>query len=74
MKHKIEVHVDGFGHGTVAVDGVDLSGAVCSIRFRSRTGDETQVVLTLSPDADCIVTAEAKVLLDRIGGEPVDDV
>ena len=60
-KH-IGIVVDALGHGTVAVDGCDLTHAVQGISLDVRAGQITRVLLELSPSA---VTVDGMAVVEQ---------
>lgn len=44
---KLEIDVDPSGHGTIKLDGVDLSNAVYAFEIKGSVGDATRVRLDL---------------------------
>lgn len=60
-KH-IGIVVDALGHGTVAVDGCDLTHAVQGISLDVRAGQITRVLLELAPSA---VTVDGMAVVEQ---------
>lgn len=67
MATKLVIKVNGFGQGTVELDGTDISTSVRAVEFRAEAGHETTVNLELSVteiETSYLGSAEREILVN----------
>lgn len=62
MKH-VELSVDGQGHGSLVIDGQDLSSATRAVHIRTGIGRPTTVEVTLAGVAAIEVDGEVRLVM-----------
>jgi len=59
--NKLEIKVNGWGSGTVLLDGKDISNRVSAMDIRIRAGKQAEVCLTMPVEALEIETTDASI-------------
>ena len=63
----VAIELDGIGHGTVLVEGMDLSDVVRAVRIEAEVGQRPRILLDVVASASSLTTDASVGVLVSIG-------